>query len=426
MTQHVSAVRIEPSAPSLGRFRKWLVNAPRGHFWIYFSAATLFGFGLSVYYFLFNIYLVGFGLTERTLGIIGSLSAVGGILGTIPAGMVAERFGLRLTLTCGLLLALVSLALRACIIWLPAQFVLAVLIGLTLSVLGVTMSPMIAGLTTQQQRPFAFGIMFAWGVCTNGLGGFVASRLPALLRTLPLQVSLSSIAANRYTLLFGCGVAVLALLPLSRLRLPLSTVSPRARLSRPTSPFLLRFLLAMAVWNLVTGSFAPFANVYFVHHLGLPLERAGSIFTFSQGVCFVALLCAPLLFRRTGLASGIMLTQLATAASLAGLACIHTATQAAWMFWAYMAFQSMNEPGIYSLLMERSPERERNSASAFTFFVSAAAQAIASLAVGAAIVRFGYSAMISVIAALAVVAAMLFRRLPDTPQQASPPLTGIA
>ena len=76
-----------------------------------------------------------------------------------------------------------------------------------------------------------------------------------------------------------------------------------------------------------------------------------------------------------------------------------------------MAFQSMNEPGIYSLLMERSPEHERNSASALTFFVSAAAQAIASLAVGAAIVRFGYSAMLGVIAALAVVAAILFRRL---------------
>ncbi len=111
----------------------------------------------------------------------------------------------------------------------------------------------------------------------------------------------------------------------------------------------------------------------FIHHLGLPLERTGSIFSLSQVVCFLALLGAPLLFRRTGLASGIMLTQLATAASLAGLACIHTAAPAAWAYWAYMAFQSMNEPGIYSLLMERSPEHER-TASAFTFSVSAAAQ----------------------------------------------------
>ena len=71
MTQHVSAIKTEPSAPSLGRFRRWLANAPRGHFWIYFSAATLFGFGLSVYYFLFNIYLVGCGLTGALFGLVG-------------------------------------------------------------------------------------------------------------------------------------------------------------------------------------------------------------------------------------------------------------------------------------------------------------------------------------------------------------------
>jgi MFS family permease len=413
MTLEISAVRIEsPPAPS-GRYKRWLAKSPRGQFWLYFVAATFFGFGLSVYYFLFNIYLLGFGMNERSLGLIGSLVAVGSICGTIPAGMLAERIGLRWTLTGGLLLSLVFLVLRACIIWLPAQLVLAVLAGMTICTLGVCLSPLIAGLTTEEQRPIAFSLMFAWGVCTNGSGGFVASRLPGLLRALPLQTSLSSNAANGYTLLIGCGVAALGLLPLSRLHLTQRQVSPSTRRSRPFNPFVVRFLVAMGVWNVVTGSFAPFANVYFVHHLGLPLERVGSIFSFSQVVCFLGLLGAPLLFRRTGLTSGIMLTQFATAASLAGLACIQTAEPAAWVYWAYMAFQSMNEPGIYSLLMERSPEHERNRASAFTFFVSAAAQAIASLAVGAAIVRFGYPAMLGVIAALAVLAAILFRRLPN-------------
>jgi MFS family permease len=419
MTLESSAVQIEPSAAPPGRYKQWLAKAPRGQFWLYFVAATFFGFGLSVYFFLFNIYLLGFGMNERALGLIGSLMAAGSICGTIPAGMLAERVGLRWTLTGGLLLSLVFLVLRACVIWLPAQLVLAVLVGMTICTLGVCLSPLIAGLTTEEQRPFAFSLMFAWGVCTNGFGGFVASRLPGLLRALPLQTSLSSTAANECTLLIGCGVAALGLLPLSRLRLAQLQASPRTRLLRPSSPFLVRFLAAMAVWSLVTGSFAPFANVYFVHHLGLPLERVGSIFSFSQVVCFLALLGAPLLFRRAGLTSGIMFTQLATAASLAGLACIHTAAPAAWVYWAYMAFQSMNEPGIYSLLMERSPEHERNSASAFTFFVSAAAQAIASLAVGAAIVRFGYSAMLCVIAALAVVAAVLFRRLSNNRGYAS-------
>jgi MFS family permease len=412
MTLETSAVRVELPAAPPGRYKQWLAKVPRGRFWLYFVAATFFGFGLSVYFFLFNIYLLGFGMNERSLGLIGSLTAAGSICGTIPVGILAERIGLRWALTGGLLLSLVFLVLRVSIISLPVQLVLAVLVGMTICTLGVCMSPLIAGLTTEEQRPTAFSLMFAWGVCTNGSGGFVASRLPGMLRALPLPTSLSSNFANGYTLLIGCGVAALGLLPLSRLHLTLRHAPPRTRLSRPSSPFLVRFLAAMAVWNLVTGSFAPFANVYFLHHLGLPLERVGSIFSFSQVVCFVALLCAPLLFRRTGLTSGIMVTQFATAASLAGLACIHTAAPAAWVYWAYMAFQSMNEPGIYSLLMERSPEHERNSASAFTFFVSAAAQAIASLAVGAAIVRFGYSAMLGVIAALAALAAILFRRLP--------------
>jgi hypothetical protein len=278
---------------------------------------------------------------------------------------------------------------------------------------------LIAGLTTEEQRPFAFSLSFAWGVCTNGFGGFVASRLPGLFRALSVQNSLGSTSANRLTLLFGCGVAALAFFPLSHLRLTLRLASPRTRLSRPSNPFLLSFLTAMAMWSLVTGSFLPFANVYFVHHLGLSLERTGSIFSFSQFVCFLALLSAPLLFRRAGLTTGIMLTQLATAASLAGLAYIHTAAQAAWVYWIYMAFQSMNEPGIYSLLMERSPEHERNSASALTFFVASAAQAIASFAAGAAIVRFGYPVMLCVIAAFAAAAAMLFWRLSNRPRYAS-------
>ena len=185
MSLEISAVQIEPPAAPPGRHKRWLAKSPRGQFWLYFVAATFFGFGLSVYYFLFNIYLLGFGMNERSLGLIGSLVAVGSICGTIPAGILAGRIGLRGTLTGELLLSLVFLVLRACIIWLPAQLVLPGLAGMTICTLGVCLSPLIAGLTTEEQRPIAFSLMFAWGVCTNGSGGFVASRLPGLLRALP-------------------------------------------------------------------------------------------------------------------------------------------------------------------------------------------------------------------------------------------------
>jgi len=184
----------------------------------------------------------------------------------------------------------------------------------------------------------------------------------------------------------------------------------------------------MAVWALVTGSFPPFANVYFVHHLGLSLQKMGFVFSLAQLVQFLAVLCAPLLFRRTGLVKGVILTQLATAAALASLALIHPGPRggapAVWIYPVYMALQFMNEPGIYSLLMDRIPPGERSSASASTFFVSNVCQAMASASMGAAIVRFGYSAALFGIAGLAVAATLLFARLSGSPAASAPDPSG--
>jgi MFS family permease len=394
---------------SLTVARRWLAKAPRGKFWFFFSASIFFSFGFSIFFFLFNLYLLGFGLTERSLGLIGSFMAAGGIVGTIPMGMLAARFGLRRTLMGGLLFTIFFSVLRSCILWQPAQLGLAALTGLTLCSWAVCLSPAVAGLTTEHQRPFAFSLMFASGIGVAGLGSLIGGSLPAWLRELPTYVPLSPPHAIRAALLIACILAALALIPISRLPLRLSAA--HAGLPRLSNPFLRRFLPAMAIWSLVTGSFAPFANVYFVHHLGVSMERTGSIFSLSQLVQFAAVLSAPLLFRRAGLPRGIMLTQLATAVALISLAGVHTVTQAALVYWIYMAVQCMNEPGMYSLLMDSIPPQEHNGASASTFFVSSVSQVIASAATGAALVRFGYSPVLAVIAGFAVVAAILFRRL---------------
>ena len=182
----------------------------------------------------------------------------------------------------------------------------------------------------------------------------------------------------------------------------------------------------MAVWALVTGSFPPFANVYFVHHLGLSLQKVGFVFSLSQLVQFVAVLGAPLLFRRTGLVKGVVLTQMATAAALASLALIRGGRDAVWLYAAYMAIQYMNEPGIYSLLMDQVPPGERSNASASTFFVTAACQALASAVMGAAIVRFGYPPVLLGIALLALAATAMFGRLSHAPMAVSDALTAVA
>lgn len=341
---------------------------------------------------------------------IGSCMAAGAIVGTIPIGVLAARFGLRRTLMGGLLSTVLFSVLRTCITGQPAQLVFAFLTGLTLCSWAVCLSPAVAALTTERQRPFAFSLMFASGIGIAGIGDLIGGSLPGWLRGLSPHTLLSSSQANRAVLLIACIVAAFALLPISRL--PVYVTAPHTGLPRLSNSFLVQFLPAMAVWGLVTGSFAPFANVFFVHHLGLSLKSTGSVFSLSQLVQFGGILSAPLVFRRMGLASGIMATQIATSVALVCLAGIHSATQVIWIYWVYTAAQCMNEPGMYSLLMNSIPAQEHNSASASTFFVSSLSQIIASTAAGAAFVRFGYPPVLAVIAGLAVISAVLFRRLP--------------
>ncbi len=388
-----------------------LSNPPRGQFWLFYTASLFYSFGFSIFFFLFNLYLLGFHLTERSLDLIGGLMAFGSILGTIPAGICAERFGIRTTLVTGLSCAVVFSLLRIYFVAQPTQFVLAVLTGMTLCSWAVCLSPTVASLTTEKQRPFAFSLMFSSGIGIAAFGALVAGQLPTWLRHLPHPVAAVQATrhANRLTLECACLAAALAIIPLLRLRLP--GAAPRARLPRFSNPFLRRFLPAMAVWALVTGSFPPFANVYFVHHLGLSLQKVGFVFSLSQLVQFLAVLSAPLLFRRTGLVKGVVLTQIATAAALASLAFTRGGAGAVWLYAAYMAIQYMNEPGIYSLLMYQIPPGERSNASASTFFVTSACQALASAGMGAAIVRFGYPPVLLGIALLALVATGMFGRL---------------
>jgi predicted MFS family arabinose efflux permease len=161
----------------------------------------------------------------------------------------------------------------------------------------------------------------------------------------------------------------------------------------------------------VTGSFSPFANVYFAHHMQMSLPQIGNAFSLSQIAQVAAVLAAPLLFRRFGLVTGIVFTQLSAATLLCILASIHSPLAATIGYMAFTAFQWMNEPGLYSLLMDRVPPDQREGAAASNSLVSSASQALAAMLAGAAFARFGYPTPMISIAVIATVAAALFRYL---------------
>ncbi len=172
--------------PSLQYFRRLAAKAPRGQFWLFFTASLFFSFGFSIFFFLFNLYLLGFHFTERSLGLIGGFMAFGSILGTIPAGICAERFGIRRTLVSGLLCTVVFSVLRICFLAQPAQFGLATphrhdpmfLGGLSLSRRRQPDSRAGAPIRFQSHVLLRASVVAA-------LGALVAGQLPGWLRHLP-------------------------------------------------------------------------------------------------------------------------------------------------------------------------------------------------------------------------------------------------
>ncbi|MGA2535250.1 MAG: MFS transporter [Terracidiphilus sp.] len=391
---------------------------------MFFAVAFFFDFGFSIYFFLFNLYLLDFHFNERTIGLVGGALTFGSVVGTLPVGWLAGKMGLRpLLWICIVAAPLLGIA-RTMAMWEPAQIGLAFLAGLAMCIWGVCFSPALAKLTTEENRASAFSLIFSVSIGTSTLGGIVCGYLPRwlMLVGMPMQPS----AMKRMILLFSCFIASIGLVPLLRLRFPLKSSAhqcPEAPQSQNMtslrgwrlSPFLRRFLFSMALWTAALAAFTPFSNVYLAKDLHIPMTQIAFIFSAAQVLQLSSGLLSPAVFRRLGLVTGIVSMQVATATALLGLAWAHNRTLAVFLFLSYSATQWMSSPGLYNLLMTAVPDHERNSASAMTMFCNALFQSFATMAAGLLFVQFGYPHVLAGVAAMALVAALLFRLLVASP-----------
>jgi len=389
-----------------GRLTSWISDKELSReFWTFFVAALCFDFGFAMFLFLYNLFLLDLGFDERQLGLIAGAMTLGSVVATIPMGMFAQRAGLRRVLCVGFVATPLISAMRTVATGEHVQVGLAFVCGMFLCSWAVCFSPAAAKLTSERNRTFAFSLLFSVGIGTGGIGGLIGGYLPGWLQS--FFPALHAADAKRAVLLLCCGIVVLGMWPVSRLKFPVAEAAARRGVWR-FDPYLLRFLPAVALWSLVAGCFVPFATAYLSRQVHVPLAHIGMIFSASQIAQVAAVLLAPAVFRRCGLVAGIMYTQIATAIALAGLAQVHELPLIVPLYLSFTAFHWMGGPGIYSLLMNRVEEGSRSNASAATNLATSLSQAIAATVAGAAYVDFGYPKVLSAIACTAAFAAILF------------------
>lgn len=387
-------------------------------FWVIFAAAFFFDFGISIYVFMFNLYLLDLHFNDRSIGLVNGAAMLGTVLGTLPAGMLTRRMGLRPMLIACLIAAPAVCALRAVATGEITQIGMGFVSGLTLCMWGVCFLPAVARVTTVENRASGFSLIFSAGIGTGILGGTVCGYLPQWLAR--AGIAMHPVDVKRLILLVSCGIAALGIIPILRMGHALSETgagiedsSHRRSLRQLVhlDPFLLRFLPAMAIWTVVLTSFTPFANVYLSRDLHVPFLRIGLVFSAAQVVQLCVTLLSPRLFRWLGLVNGIVATQLLTAGALACLAGTRNSEVAVGLYLGSFGMQWMSSPGLYNLLMSNVPATEHGAASSMTLFCNALVGAASMAGAGMLFTTYGYPRVLIWIAALAIVAAVVLRSL---------------
>ena len=391
------------------------------HYWTFLSASVFFDLGFGLCFFLFNLYLNALHFNERSIGMVTSAFTIGALLGTYPAGLLARRLGLRPLLTICMLAAPVAACARLFVLAPSMMMITSFFFGLCMCGWAVCTPTALARLTTEANRSIGFSLNFAVGIGAGVLAGFIGGRLPSIFVA---RFSLPSAAEGiRWTLFFAAMLVCLGALPLLRkdfLRTSIelaTTHPPRTAMHRA---FLIRFLIAFAIWSSVAGALAPFTSLYLLRQVGLPLHRVGTIFALSQLFQVAAILSVPVVFRRLRSLRTIVTTQLLTAGALLLLARLHSPTLAAPFLIALNAVLYMAGPTIYGLLMTHTDDSRRSMASAAQSFTSSLVAAGAAWIAGALITRHGYPFLFMATAGTAVLAAIAFLMLVQI-EKAPPP-----
>jgi MFS family permease len=396
----------------------WRAKGLGTPFLSYWAAASLYNLGLFIFFLLYNLYLAQIGYKEGFIGLASSIMTAGALTGSLPAGTLIQRWGVKRSLLACVAAVPLICAVRAVAGEDTFLLVTAFLGGFVSSIWAVIQTPAVAQLTGVESRPFGFSLIFASGISLGFLGGVIGGRLPGWVGS--YSHSLPSAAGMRIALLAGCAIAMLALIPAWRLKLA-DPIESETRFTLPVRS-IWRFLVPAAIWNFALGSVNPFLGLYFTRHLSLPVQDFGALFGGAKVLSLIGMLSVSAYFRRVGIANGVARAQIAAAAALACMALAPGIWTAIPAYLAFEAFVWMYEPGCFGLLANVVAPEQRARASALYFLVASASSALAAAISGTAIAHAGYLAVLFSAAIAAAIAALAFQTLLRGTAQADPVL----
>jgi MFS family permease len=291
------------------------------------------GAALSLYWIDFNLYLASLGYSTATIGVVSTAASLAGAIMAFPASAASDRVGRRAVIAGGIGLSIVALVGLLVTDALPLIVVFAALWAIGQQAFQVVIAPFLTEHSDPEHRNELFAMQFAIYSVTNiaaaAIGGVGAVAVASALGLDPRGPD-----TYRLILLVMAVLMVAALATVGRIGddRPRRTVAPRLkRLGEPAafpvdprrSPArfglvvrdrgrLVRLLLPGFLISVGAGGVIPFLNLFIQGKFGLDLASLNAVFALTSIGTFAAVLAQPVLARRFGQITSVVIVQAAS------------------------------------------------------------------------------------------------------------------
>ncbi|MDX2141664.1 MAG: MFS transporter [Chloroflexota bacterium] len=372
---------------------------------------------------LLNFFYRSIDFNLEAISVLQGAQRIGGLLFSLPAGLLIARLGARRTLIIAaviIALALVGMTIGSDFGW---QYGVRALLGAGYSTVYIAMIPMVATLVGREQYTTVFSYQFiavALAVAiTNSIGGSLPGALASLFPTLGGAESTGAYAGSLWV---AAVFPLLCLIPLALLpdtKAPVTTPA-QARIGVPWGNILI-ISLPMFIFGLSAGMSLPYYNLFFRDTFALSDAMIGNIFTLGAVAMLAITLIVPYTARRVGQVSALALAMFATGAAFLLLSLTPGIELTVVFYMLALGLRNTMTPLYSPLLLDRVDERHHGLISS----VSTGAWSLGFLVItffsGGWVQQFGYPFLFQLTALTTLVtgalALVIFRALRPVVQE---------
>ena len=298
------------------------------------------------------------GVAPTLAGVVITVMGLALVAGSIPLGILADRYGRRKMLVIGNLCASLSLIGFALTKNFGLLLGVATVEGIGEAAFAVSVGALIADKAGDQKRTAAFSLLSFLGYIAGGIGGFAISSL-FVFEGLGLNI-----AQAHVSLYFFVGLLNLSITPLIfKIKETATTTRRKEILPRKSGDVLKKFGLYSVIIAAGAGLFVPLMAYWFSAAYGVSDAISGPVLGVTQLLTAGAVVMSPRLASRFGNVRATVMTQAASTLFMVFIPISPTFGFAASLYLVRVFLMNLSNPLTQSLIMGLVEPEERGMAS---------------------------------------------------------------